>query len=81
MQVAAHEAWLGHGRLAVELRALVDEAKNGRAPRPLGLVSADRSHGGSSSLLETSFPRARLRQMILNDPVVLKVQAHVDWGT
>ena len=35
MQVAAHEAKLGHGKLAVELRALVDEAKNGRRPRPL----------------------------------------------
>ena len=27
MQVAAHEARLGHGKLAEELRAMVDEAK------------------------------------------------------
>ena len=27
MQVAAHEAKLGHGKLAVELRELIDQAK------------------------------------------------------
>lgn len=30
MQVAAHEAKLGHGKLAEELRALIDEAKRRR---------------------------------------------------
>ena len=29
IQVAAHEARLGHGKLAQELRAMVDEAKAG----------------------------------------------------
>ena len=29
MQVAAHEAKLGHGKLAEELRTLIDEAKAG----------------------------------------------------
>ena len=31
MQMAAHEARLGHGKLAQELRALIDEAKKNRA--------------------------------------------------
>ncbi len=31
MQVAAHEAKLGHGKLARELRALIDEAKKKKA--------------------------------------------------
>ena len=74
MQVAAHEAKLGHGKLAVELRALVDEAKNGRPPRPLGPVSADRPHGASASLLETSYPKARLRQMILSNPLAQQME-------
>ncbi len=74
MQVAAHEAKLGHGKLAVELRALVDEAKNGRPPRPLGHVSADRPHGASASLLETSYPKARLRQMILSNPLAQQIE-------
>ena len=74
MQVAAHEARLGHGKLAVELRALVDEAKNGRPPRPLDNVSTDRPHGGSSGLLETPYPRARLREMILSNPVAQQIE-------
>ena len=40
--VAACEAKLRHGKLAVELRALVDDAKNRRRPRPLDNVSSDR---------------------------------------
>ena len=30
MQMAAHEAKLGHGKLAQELRALIDEAKKNK---------------------------------------------------
>ena len=32
MQVAAHEAKLGHGKLAQELRNLIDEAKRNNRP-------------------------------------------------
>ena len=67
MQVRAHEPRLGHGKLAVELRALVDEAKNGRGPRSLDNLSAGRSRVASSSLLETSYPEAPVREMILSD--------------
>ena len=74
MQVAENEARLGHGKLAVELRALVDEAKNGRPPRPLDNVSTDRPHGGSSGLLETPYPRARLREMILSNPFAQQIE-------
>ena len=74
MQVAAHEAKNGHGKLAVELRALVDEAKNGRAPRPLDNVSAGRVRGASSSLLETSYPKARLREMVLSNPLAEQLE-------
>ena len=41
MQVAAHEARLGHGKLAQELRAVVDEAK-GRLGQPGRFPSAAR---------------------------------------
>ncbi len=47
MQVAAHEAKLGHGKLAEELRAMVDEAKRRRGigqpvpiSRPRGELAA-----------------------------------------
>lgn len=63
MQVAAHEARRGHGRLAEELRALIDRAK-GRpgagAPVPIG-----RPRGELANLLEASSPSERLGQMVL----------------
>ena len=65
MQVAAHEARLGHGKLAEELRAMVDEAK-GRIgtvrPVPIG-----RPRGELANLLEASYPKSRLGEMILSD--------------
>ena len=43
MQVAAHEARLGHGKLAGELRALIDDAKERRGaspPVPIGTTNS-----------------------------------------
>ena len=65
MQVAAHEARLGHGKLAEELRAMVDEAKGWIGtvrPVPIG-----RPRGELANLLEASYPKARLGEMILSD--------------
>ena len=77
MQVAAHEAKLGHGRFAVELRALVDEAKNGRRARPLGSRTTDpltKAGGAPSSLLENSYPKTRLGQMVLSDTLAKQIE-------
>ena len=63
MQVAAHEARLGHGKLAQELRALIDDAKSLRgagSPVPIG-----RPRGELAALLEDSYPKSRLGEMIL----------------
>ena len=51
MQVAAHEAKRGHGKLAEELRALIDGAKRrrGAAAAPIG-----RPRGDLANLLEAS---------------------------
>ncbi len=65
MQVAAHEAKLGHGKLAEELRAMIDRAKSRRvaaAPVPIS-----RPHGELANLLEVSYPKARMGEMILGD--------------
>ena len=71
MQVAAHEARLGHGKLAEELRAMVDDAK-GRfetaRPVPIG-----RPRGELANLLEASYPKARLSEMILNDALAEQI--------
>ena len=65
MQVAAHEARLGHGKLANELRAMIDDAKERRGAGPP--VPTDRPRGELGNLLEASYPKARLGEMILND--------------
>ncbi len=65
MQVAAHEAKLGHGKLAEELRALIDKAKKKRGvgqPIPIG-----RPRGGLADLLTVSYPKSRLGDMILEE--------------
>ncbi len=72
MQVAAHEARLGHGKLAEELRTMVDEAK-GRVgtdrPVPIG-----RPRGELANLLEASYPKARLNEMILSDVLAEQIR-------
>ncbi len=72
MQLAAHEARLGHGKLAEELRALVDRAKASRnlpthrsnRPIPLG-----RPQGELAGLLSVTYPKTRLPEMVLNEPL------------
>ena len=82
MQVAAHEARLGHGKLAEELRAMVDEAKGQiGADRP---VPIGRPRGELANLLEASYPKARLGEMILSDILaeqigrVIREQRHAE---
>jgi SpoVK/Ycf46/Vps4 family AAA+-type ATPase len=65
MQIAAHEARLGHGKLAEEIRALVDKAKDrtrmpSKAPIPLA-----RPRGEVAELLSVTYPNIHLRDMIL----------------
>ena len=72
MQVAAHEARRGHGRLADELRALIDRAKSrlgSAAPVPIG-----RPRGELANLLEASYPSARLGEMILGEDLGGQIQ-------
>lgn len=65
MQVAAHEAKLGHGKVAEELRALVDAAKR-RRPAD-GAVPISKPRGELANLLAVSYPKARLSDMVLDD--------------
>ena len=63
MQVAAHEARVGHGKLAEQLRAMIDEAKERRGASPP--VPIGRPRGELANLLEASYPKTRLGEMIL----------------
>jgi SpoVK/Ycf46/Vps4 family AAA+-type ATPase len=67
MQVAAHEAKLGHGKLAGELRALIDEAKKKKKqPNSTRPVPISQPKGELSALLAASFPKLRLSDIVLD---------------
>ena len=72
MQVAAHEARLGHGKLAEELRSMIDEAKERRGASPP--VPIGRPRGELANLLEASYPKARLGEMILTVALADQIQ-------
>lgn len=71
LQLAAHEARAGHGKLAQELRALVDEARSKRSATTLGggasAVPIAKPRGELSNLLSVSYPETRLADMVLPD--------------
>jgi SpoVK/Ycf46/Vps4 family AAA+-type ATPase len=72
MQVAAHEAKLGHGKLAEELRALIDEAKRRRgSSKP---VPISRPRGELAGLLTVSYPKARLGDLVLDSGLEQELQ-------
>ncbi len=80
MQVAAHEARLGHGKLATELRSMIDQAKERRSAD--SIVPISRPRGELANLLEAFYPKARLEEMILSDSLdgqlrrVIREQRH-----
>ncbi len=71
MQVAAHEARRGHGKLATELRQIIDEAKSRRGPG--SAVPIGRPRGELANLLEVSYPKARLGDMILGESLANRI--------
>jgi AAA+ superfamily predicted ATPase len=75
MQVAAHEAKVGHGKLAEELRDLIDAAKARVVPVEKGkLVPLARPRGELANLLHVSYPKNRLSDMVLDVSLVGQIQ-------
>jgi SpoVK/Ycf46/Vps4 family AAA+-type ATPase len=72
MQLAAHEAKLGHGKLAEELRALIDDAKHRQGTGQLTPIS--RPRGELANLLTVSYPKTRLGDMVLDDVLAQQIQ-------
>ena len=67
-QLAAHEARQGHGKLAQELRELIDAAKGKGATvarRGAGPVPLARPRGELSSLIAARYSDVRLSTMVL----------------
>lgn len=76
LQLAAHEARLGHGALAHELRTLIDEARAKRtaARRPPSPVPLATPRGDLVGLLSVSYPDVRLEDMIFPEEVHRKLK-------
>lgn len=68
MQIAATEARAGHGKLAEELRGLIDKGKS-RAPGTAsrGPIPLARPRGELADFLTASYPNTKLPDMILGD--------------
>lgn len=74
MQIAAHEARMGHGKLAEEIRALIDKAKARvqlptKEPIPLA-----RPRGEVAELLSVSYPNVHLKDMVLGTRIKKKLE-------
>ena len=74
MQVAAHEAKLGHGTLAREIRALIDEAKKKKtSPNSTRPVPISQPKGELFTLLAASYPKLRLSDIVLNSDISVRI--------
>jgi SpoVK/Ycf46/Vps4 family AAA+-type ATPase len=74
MQIAAHEARMGHGKIAEDIRALIDKAKSrvqlpSKAPIPMA-----RPRGEVAELLSVSYPNAHLKDMVLSAQTKRKLE-------
>lgn len=76
MQVAAHEAKLGHGRLAEDLRDMIDAAKSRAAAveQSNKLVPLARPRGELANLLTIAYPKSRLVDMVLDLRVIDQIE-------
>lgn len=67
MQVAAHEARQGHGKLAQQLKGLVDEARQRHVKRTNRPVPLAQPKGDLGALVSASYSDTRLSSMVLPD--------------
>lgn len=77
MQMAAHEARLGHTRLANELRQLVEKSKTLRGMPALAhgkAVPISRPRGELADLLQATYPTTRLSHMVLDEALSAQLQ-------
>lgn len=65
MQVAAHEARQGHGKLALQLRQLVDEARERHVQRSKRPVPLAQPKGDLAALVSVTYSDTRLSGMVL----------------
>lgn len=74
MQVAAHEARAGHGKLAQQLKDLVDEARQRRVQRPNRPVPMAQPKGDLAALISATYSDTRLTSMVLPDELETRLK-------
>lgn len=78
MQVAAHEAKLGHGKLAEELRDMIDAAKarleQDSSGRLVPISRGIKPKGELAGLLTVTHPSSRLADMVLEEQSASQLQ-------
>ena len=76
MQLAAHEARQGHGKLAQEVKELVDaaKAKTHTVVRSGGPVPLVQPKGELSGLLSARYPDTRLADMVLSPEIEVRLK-------
>jgi SpoVK/Ycf46/Vps4 family AAA+-type ATPase len=86
MQISTHEARAGHGKLAKELRDIIDAAKHKKEKVALskGILPIVQPKGELANLLSASYPNVRFSEMILEDEIsgrlnrILKEQRQIE---
>jgi len=77
MQIAAHEARIGHNEVAKELRDLIDQAKEKKQTNSLvdtKTVPIVRPTGDLANLVSVSYPDTKFSEMILRDTVSKRLE-------
>lgn len=74
MQIAAHEARLGHGKFAEELRVLIDKAKSRTRVPTREAIPLAKPRGELADLLNVSYPGTKLHNMVLSENTRLKLE-------
>lgn len=76
MQIAADEARQGHGRLAEELKQIIDDGKANRAAilQQPGPVPMAQPKGELANLLSVQYPDARLADMVLSEDLEARLR-------
>ena len=74
MQMAAHEAKLGHGKLAKEIRALIDNAKIVTQKSIVQAIPLTKPRGELTGLLTVSYPEIRIIDMVLASGISDRLQ-------
>ena len=74
LQVAAHEARQGHGKLAIQLREIVDEARSRQSGLTRRPVPITQPKGDLAALLSATYSDTRLASMALPEELELRLK-------